>query len=80
MGLFLRENLRANRSPRVWVSGCLMDKDEDPRDLPGGQWLRLHASIARGTGSIPGQGTNVLHATGHSQKLNKKKKDENPKR
>ena len=39
-----------------------------------GQWLRLYASIAKGTGSIPGQGTKVLHATGHGQKLNKRKK------
>ena len=26
------------------------------------QWLRLHASTAGGTGSIPGQGTKILHA------------------
>ena len=28
------------------------------------QWLRLHASSARGTGSICGQGTKIPHATG----------------
>ena len=27
-----------------------------------GQWLRLRASTAGGTGSIPGQGTKILHA------------------
>ena len=27
------------------------------------QWLRLQASIAWGPGSIPGQGTNIPHAT-----------------
>ena len=26
------------------------------------QWLRLHASTARGAGLIPGQGTKILHA------------------
>ena len=26
------------------------------------QWLRLHASIAGGIGSIPGQGTTACHA------------------
>ena len=26
------------------------------------QWLRLHASTAGDTGSIPGQGTKILHA------------------
>ena len=32
------------------------------------QWLRLHASTAGGTGSIPGQGTKIPHATQSSQK------------
>ena len=32
------------------------------------QWLRLCASTAGGTGSIPGQGTKILHATRRSQK------------
>ena len=32
------------------------------------QWLRLCASTAEGTGSIPGQGTKIPHATEHSQK------------
>ena len=27
------------------------------------QWLRLHASTARGTGLTPGQGSNISHAT-----------------
>ena len=48
MGLFLRENLRANRSPRVWVSGCLMDKDEDPRDLPGGPVVKTACFHCKG--------------------------------
>ena len=29
------------------------------------QWLRFHACIAGGVGSIPGQGTKIPHATGH---------------
>ena len=32
------------------------------------QWLRLCASNARGTGSIPGQGTKILHAVQGSQR------------
>ena len=36
------------------------------------QWLRLHASNARGTGSILGQGTKIPHALLHGQE-NKKK-------
>ena len=27
------------------------------------QWLGVHASTTGGTGSIPGQGTKILHAT-----------------
>ena len=38
------------------------------------QGLRLHASNAGGTGSIPGQGTKIPHAKQHSQKTKKKKK------
>ena len=40
------------------------------------QWLRLRASTAGGTGSIPGQGTRILHATclGHKKKKKKDKK------
>ena len=32
------------------------------------QWLRLHASNGGGTGSIPGWGTKIPHATWHGQK------------
>ena len=32
------------------------------------QWLRLHASTARGTGSIPGWGTKITQAAQHGQK------------
>ena len=32
------------------------------------QWLRLHASTAEGTCSIPGQGTKIPHAAWHNQK------------
>ena len=35
------------------------------------QWLRLHAAPAEGTGSIPGWGTKILHATRLGQR-NKK--------
>ena len=39
------------------------------------QWLRLHTSIAGGTGTNPGQGTKIPHASWYGQK----KKKENPK-
>ena len=39
------------------------------------QWLRLHAPTAGDTGSIPGQGTKILHYMQCGQK--KKKKDKN---
>ena len=40
------------------------------------QWLRLYTSNVGGTGSIPGQGTMIPHATSRGQKiiLNKSKK------
>ena len=45
------------------------------KSLPGTslvvQWLRLHASNARSTGSIPGQGTKIPHATRCGQKTKK---------
>ena len=34
------------------------------------QWLRLHASNARGMGSVPGQGTKIPHAMHRSQENN----------
>ena len=37
------------------------------------QWLGLHASTARGMGSIPGQGTKIPHAAHHGQKKQKQK-------
>ena len=33
------------------------------------QWLKLQASNAEGTGSIPGRGTKIPHATWHGQKI-----------
>ena len=36
------------------------------------KWLRLCASNARDAGSIPGQGTKILHATQPGQKKKKK--------
>ena len=45
------------------------------------QWLRPHASNARGTGSIPGWGTKIPHAAGYDQGKKKKKlKNKNPKK
>ena len=35
------------------------------------QWLGLHTSTAAGTGSIPGQGTKILHAARCGTKKNK---------
>ena len=39
---------------------------------PAVQWLRLHASTARGEGLIPVQGTEILHAAQCGQKKKKK--------
>ena len=36
------------------------------------QWLRFHAAIAGGLGSIPGQGTKITHATLVAKKLKNK--------
>ena len=36
------------------------------------QWLRLCASTAGGAGSIPGQGTKILHAVQSNTKKKKK--------
>ena len=35
------------------------------------QWLRLHASTTGDAGSIPDQGTEILHAAQHGPKTNK---------
>ena len=40
-----------------------------------GQWLGLRASTAGGTGSIPGQGTKIPHATQCGQKFFKNQKN-----
>ena len=36
-------------------------------------WLGLHVSTAGGTGSIPGQGTEISHATHTHEKIGGKK-------
>ena len=36
------------------------------------QWIRLQASNSGGMGSIPGQGTKILHAVFHSEKFKNK--------
>ena len=41
------------------------------------QWLRLHTPNGGGTGSIPGWGTKIPHATQHAQKKPKKTKKQN---
>ena len=33
------------------------------------QWWKLHITNAEGAGSIPGGGTKISHATGHSQRI-----------
>ena len=52
-------------------------KNSYSRDFPGGLVVKTRASTAKGMGLIPGQGTNILHATWYGQK--KKKKKENSK-
>ena len=38
------------------------------------QWLAVRTSDARGTGSLPGQGTKIPHAMWYGQEKEKKKK------
>ena len=38
------------------------------------QWLRLGASMAGGTGSVPGRGTKIPQTMKHSQKKEENKK------
>lgn len=38
------------------------------RDVPGGRVVKSLHSQRRGTGSIPGQGTKILHGTQRDQK------------
>ena len=40
----------------------------------GVQWLRLYASTAGGAGSVPGQGTKILHAAQRGQKKDRRGK------
>ena len=42
------------------------------------QWLRLHASIAGGMGSIPGQGAKIPHAVWHGQKQKQNRTKKTP--
>ena len=51
---------------------CKNKKDKRVTSLKV-QWLRLHASNAGDVGSIPGQGTKILHATGCGKKKQNKK-------
>ena len=41
-------------------------------EFPAFHWLRLHAFIAKGTGSVPDQGTKILPTTQCDQKKRKK--------
>ena len=52
-------------------------KNSYSRDFPGGLVVKTRASTAKGMGLIPGQGTNILHATWYGQKKKKKKKTVN---
>ena len=54
-------------SPPWWGGGSILRAGEHTRkegsrkDFPAVHWLRLHTSIAGGTGLIPGPGTKILH-------------------
>ena len=41
------------------------------RDFPGSPVVKTPGPNAGGTGSIPGQGSKIPHATQHGQKINK---------
>lgn len=57
------------------VSGA---KVKNAGSSPVVQQLTLHASTAGATGSISGQGTEILHATKQGQKVFFKKTNPNP--
>ena len=44
------------------------DQKLSPREFPGGPVVRTLSFYCRGTGSIPGQGTKILHATWPARK------------
>ena len=43
-------------------------------NLPGGEWLRVHAPNPGGVGSIPGQGTKIPYAVGQPPHKKKSKR------
>ena len=62
---------------------CLADNGIRHRSERSGtslavQWLRLCTSSAGGAGSIPGQGTRILHAAWYGQKRKTEKKKKVP--
>ena len=73
-----------------WVALCgfqlhiICSRGRDPlkkwkfSDFPGGQWLRLHASISGGVGSVPGQGTKIPYAKWLSKKKKKGRNENSP--
>jgi len=46
-----------------------MNKQQDPGISLAVQWLRLHASTAGDVALILNQGTRILHAAQHGQKI-----------
>ena len=56
----------------IWSTNAFSLKINDQGASLVVQWLRLHTATAGGTGSIPGQGTKILHVT---QQKKKKKKE-----
>ena len=66
----LEENIGANRHNLGFGYGFLdmASKSQATGTSLVVQWLRLHASNAGGTGSIPGWGTKIPHALWSGQK------------
>ena len=66
----------AGGSNNSWANSKLIKKslEETGKTSLTFQWLRIHAFTIRGVGSIPDQGTKILHAMPCHQKKKKNSK------
>ena len=55
--------------PKLNVKCLYKRKAVEGRRFPGGPGVGTHTSTAGGTGSVPGQGTKILDALQHGQKI-----------
>ena len=68
-------NLLFQRSSNTQVFLVAGLRSQEGREFPGGPVVRTQFFHCQGPGSIPGQGTKISQATGHSQKGGEKKRE-----